>query len=113
MLSDATRRVAAASTDTRVTGDFGTWIAPYLLWQTLPQTITKRREQGDADMPIATPEIYADMLHRAKEGRFAYPAINVTSSQTLNAGRPNSTGEGKKWLRFNNGHIKRRNSGRL
>ncbi len=36
-------------------------------------------------MPIATPEIYADMLHRAKEGRFAYPAINVTSSQTLNA----------------------------
>ncbi len=36
-------------------------------------------------MPIATPEIYADMLDRAKEGRFAYPAINVTSSQTLNA----------------------------
>ena len=36
-------------------------------------------------MPIATPEIYAQMLDRAKEGRFAYPAINVTSSQTLNA----------------------------
>ena len=36
-------------------------------------------------MPIATPESYADMLDRAKEGRFAYPAINVTSSQTLNA----------------------------
>ncbi|MBC7375053.1 MAG: class II fructose-bisphosphate aldolase, partial [Frankiales bacterium] len=28
---------------------------------------------------------YAAMLDRAKEGRFAYPAINVTSSQTLNA----------------------------
>jgi fructose-bisphosphate aldolase class II len=36
-------------------------------------------------MPIATPEIYAQMLDRAKELRFAYPAINVTSSQTLNA----------------------------
>jgi fructose-bisphosphate aldolase class II len=36
-------------------------------------------------MPIATPEIYAQMLGRAKEHGFAYPAINVTSSQTLNA----------------------------
>lgn len=36
-------------------------------------------------MPIATPEAYAAMLDRAKAGRFAYPAINVTSSQTLNA----------------------------
>jgi fructose-bisphosphate aldolase, class II len=36
-------------------------------------------------MPIATPESYAGMLDRAKDGRFAYPAINVTSSQTLNA----------------------------
>jgi fructose-bisphosphate aldolase class II len=36
-------------------------------------------------MPIATPEIYAQMLERAKEHGFAYPAINVTSSQTLNA----------------------------
>ncbi len=36
-------------------------------------------------MPIATPEIYAQMLDRAKENGFAYPAINVTSSQTLNA----------------------------
>jgi len=34
---------------------------------------------------IATPEVYAEMLNRAKEGKFAYPAINVTSSQTLNA----------------------------
>src|SRR5579875_3255169 len=36
-------------------------------------------------MPIATPEIYAQMLDRAKKEGFAYPAINVTSSQTLNA----------------------------
>jgi len=36
-------------------------------------------------MPIATPEVYGDMLDRAKAGSFAYPAINVSSSQTLNA----------------------------
>jgi fructose-bisphosphate aldolase, class II len=36
-------------------------------------------------MPIASPDGYAEMLDRAKAGRFAYPAINVTSSQTLNA----------------------------
>jgi fructose-bisphosphate aldolase, class II len=36
-------------------------------------------------MPIATPEVYAEMLDRAKDGGFAYPAINVTSSETLNA----------------------------
>jgi fructose-bisphosphate aldolase class II len=36
-------------------------------------------------MPIATPEVYAEMIDRAKAGAFAYPAINVTSSQTLNA----------------------------
>ncbi|HOA03679.1 MAG TPA: class II fructose-bisphosphate aldolase, partial [Dermatophilaceae bacterium] len=36
-------------------------------------------------MPIATPEVYADMLDRAKAGAFAYPAINITSSQTINA----------------------------
>jgi len=36
-------------------------------------------------MPITTPEVYAEMLDRAKAGKFAYPAINVTSSQTLHA----------------------------
>jgi fructose-bisphosphate aldolase, class II len=36
-------------------------------------------------MPIATPEVYAQMLDRAKEHGFAFPSINVTSSQTLNA----------------------------
>ena len=34
-------------------------------------------------MPIASPETYAAMLDRAKAGAFAYPAINVSSSQTL------------------------------
>jgi fructose-bisphosphate aldolase class II len=36
-------------------------------------------------MPIATPEIYNEMLDRAKANQFAYPAINVTGSETLNA----------------------------
>ena len=36
-------------------------------------------------MPIATPEVYAQMLDKAKQNRFAYQAINVSSSQTLNA----------------------------
>ncbi|MDO5635395.1 MAG: class II fructose-bisphosphate aldolase [Micrococcus sp.] len=36
-------------------------------------------------MPIATPDTYAQMIDAAKNGNFAYPAINVTSSQTLNA----------------------------
>ncbi len=36
-------------------------------------------------MPIATPELYKEMLDRAKAEKFAYPAINVTSSQTLTA----------------------------
>jgi fructose-bisphosphate aldolase class II len=36
-------------------------------------------------MPIATVEVYAHMLDEAKQRGFAYPAVNVTSSQTLNA----------------------------
>src|SRR3954454_1752726 len=36
-------------------------------------------------MPIATPEVYAEMLDKAKRESFAFPAINVSSSQTLNA----------------------------
>jgi fructose-bisphosphate aldolase, class II len=34
-------------------------------------------------MPIASPEVYAEMLDRAKAGKFAYPAINTSSSQTI------------------------------
>jgi fructose-bisphosphate aldolase class II len=36
-------------------------------------------------MPIATPEIYAEMLGRAKENSYAFPAINCTSSESINA----------------------------
>jgi fructose-bisphosphate aldolase class II len=36
-------------------------------------------------MPIATPEVYAEMLGRAKDNAYAFPAINCTSSETVNA----------------------------
>src|SRR6201995_296701 len=36
-------------------------------------------------MPIATPEVYAQMLDTAKQQGFAFPSINVSSTQTLNA----------------------------
>ncbi len=36
-------------------------------------------------MAIATPEVYAEMIDRAKAGSFAYPAVNITSSQTVTA----------------------------
>ena len=35
-------------------------------------------------MPLATPETYTAMLDRAKAGGYAYPAINITSSETIN-----------------------------
>jgi fructose-bisphosphate aldolase class II len=34
-------------------------------------------------MPIATPEKYREMLAAARDGGFAFPAINVTSSTTI------------------------------
>src|SRR3954468_2163006 len=36
-------------------------------------------------MPLATPGQYARMLDAAAEQRYAYAAVNVTSSETLNA----------------------------
>jgi fructose-bisphosphate aldolase, class II len=36
-------------------------------------------------MPIATPEVYAEMLDRAKEHSFAFPAINCVGSESVNA----------------------------
>jgi fructose-bisphosphate aldolase class II len=36
-------------------------------------------------MPVATPEQYAEMLDKAKNKGFAYPAVNVSSSQTINS----------------------------
>ena len=34
-------------------------------------------------MPIASREVYEEMLDKAKAGGFAYPAVNCTSSQTI------------------------------
>jgi fructose-bisphosphate aldolase class II len=36
-------------------------------------------------MPVASPKQYKEMLKRAKDGGFAYPAINVTSMATASA----------------------------
>ncbi|RRD60458.1 class II fructose-bisphosphate aldolase [Leucobacter sp. OH1287] len=36
-------------------------------------------------MPVATPEQYRKMLDTAKQNGFAFPAVNVSSSQTLHA----------------------------
>ncbi len=36
-------------------------------------------------MPLATPEQYEEMLDAAKRDSYAYPAVNVSSSSTLNA----------------------------
>jgi fructose-bisphosphate aldolase class II len=36
-------------------------------------------------MPIATPQQYRDMIDAARVGSYAYPAVNVSSSETLNA----------------------------
>ena len=35
-------------------------------------------------MPIATPDQYAEMLDKAKTRGFAYPAVNASSSSTIN-----------------------------
>src|SRR5699024_9052053 len=43
------------------------------------------RTQGGSRMPTASPAVYTETLRRAKSEGFAYPAINVTSSQTLPA----------------------------
>jgi fructose-bisphosphate aldolase class II len=39
----------------------------------------------EANMPVVNAAQYRSMLQRAKEGRFAYPAFNVTSTETVNA----------------------------
>ncbi len=36
-------------------------------------------------MPLATAKQYREMIDTAREGGFAYPAVNVSSSETLNA----------------------------
>ena len=51
--------------------------------QSGPRLNTKIKEQPRCPSPPQ--RSYAEMITRAKAGGFAYPAINVTSSQTLNA----------------------------
>jgi len=36
-------------------------------------------------MPIASPQQYLDMIDAARAGGYAYPAVNVSSSETVNA----------------------------
>src|SRR4051794_41429776 len=36
-------------------------------------------------MPVTDPQTYARMLDVAREGKYAYPAINITSTETVNA----------------------------
>src|SRR6185312_7341931 len=61
-------------------------IAVKHLRQTQPsRPLGDRSKWKDHVMPLATPETYSAMLDRAKEGGFAYPAISVTSSVTINA----------------------------
>src|SRR5438105_7169195 len=36
-------------------------------------------------MPVASPTQYARMLDAARDGRYALPAVSISSSQTLNA----------------------------
>ena len=36
-------------------------------------------------MAIATPEVYNEMLDKARAGKFAFPAVNITSSSTVTA----------------------------
>lgn len=45
---------------------------------------TENLKKG-CQMPIANYEQYCKMLDQAKKGRYAYPAINVTSTSTANA----------------------------
>jgi len=47
-------------------------------------TLTPAQSRDDSLM-LPTPEEYGEMLDGAAAGRYAFPAINVTSSQTLNA----------------------------
>jgi fructose-bisphosphate aldolase class II len=62
-----------------------------LRWQ--PETRSARdrviaviaKARREAPMPVANYAQFCEMLDRARKGRFAYPAINVTSLTTANA----------------------------
>jgi Fructose-bisphosphate aldolase class-II len=46
---------------------------------------SSRKHLREVPMPVADYTQYCEMLDRARKGRFAYPAINVTSLTTANA----------------------------
>jgi fructose-bisphosphate aldolase class II len=48
-------------------------------------TIEGGPKEGRNAMPPATPEQYREMLDAAQRRNYAYPAVNVSSSDTLNA----------------------------
>lgn len=48
-------------------------------------TAVVTRDRKGPTVPIATPETYNAMLDKAKAGEFAYPAINVSGTESLNA----------------------------
>jgi fructose-bisphosphate aldolase class II len=52
-------------------------------WGHITAPAIKRAKNFGVHMPIASPEVYGEMLDRAKAGKFAYPAINTSSSQTI------------------------------
>src|SRR3954467_5685205 len=62
-------------------------MAPALRRRLVPESVRypPSSAQERLQMAIATPEVYAEMIDRAKAGKFAYPAINVTSSQSVTA----------------------------
>src|SRR6185503_8075202 len=46
---------------------------------------SSRNGETEASMPVADYARYCEMLERARKGKFAYPAVNVTSLSTANA----------------------------
>jgi fructose-bisphosphate aldolase class II len=46
--------------------------------------VTTQDPLRSSTVPVATPDQYAEMLDKAKQRGFAYPAINVSSSSTVN-----------------------------
>src|SRR5699024_2617022 len=45
-------------------------------------------DEGECPMAVVSPDQYAEMIDRAKAGKFAYPPVNVSSAQTATAALP-------------------------
>src|SRR6478735_3470369 len=76
-------RTGLARTSSTVNGEGG--IRPAAGVALLRYCRGKRSRHRRKSMPIATPEVYAEMLGRAKEHSFAFPAINCVGSESVNA----------------------------